>query len=772
MNIKKKILGITIAPVITLGLISMFLTTTMVRSAMLEEIEEALRGTAAATLAAYDQNTGDYLQTSNGDIWKGSYNISKSESLVDRIKGNTGMDVTFFYGDTRIMTSAVDASGNRVLNSKAGDRIVEKVLQGGESYFSHAVSIEGTLNYGYFIPVYQNGSTDEIIGMIFVGTDKQEKDAVINKILGTISMAVCAVMILCIAIAMKLATSMSRNIRSSIEVVGKVADGDLNVWVEDKLLGRHDEIGDLSRVTITLRDAMKATIQEISQNAKRLLDASELLGTAADQTNGTMDHVRMAVNQIVENSTEQAQNSQNTSEHMRIMGENITETSAEVELLDDNAASMQQSSEKAAETLNNLRNINVEVERIIGEVQEQTNRTNDSVQKIHEATAFITSIAEETNLLSLNASIEAARAGEAGKGFAVVAGQIQDLSMGTKTSSGRIRDALDHLEETSEKMTESITKTLEMIRMTREKLTQVQESVTSITDDSKKLGQNIGVIDGAMKEVEASNSDMVENMKQICDTMEVMTECINQSDEASRTMLSKYEESSVNVDKIESVVGKLMEELGSGGFMGIGDAQPGMRVVLVAKNGAQAAGTEFHGEVFESQSDGVLVKIKPEAGKTIEIKKKDITYELQICVNNALYTWEDVSVSAASNAGADSYRIAVATNPKVINRRKYPRMPVANACTVTLKKSGKAYNGRMINISAGGFAFSAHQEDFANAIGQDILLEIPDFPLEEARTLDGHIIRSTDNDGEFIVGCRMPEDSEEIQAYVNKNYRE
>lgn len=90
------------------------------------------------------------------------------------------------------MTSAVDANGDGILNSKAGDRIVEKVLQGGESYFSHAVSIEGTLNYGYFIPVYQNGSTDEIIGMIFVGTDKQEKDAVINKILGTISMAVCS----------------------------------------------------------------------------------------------------------------------------------------------------------------------------------------------------------------------------------------------------------------------------------------------------------------------------------------------------------------------------------------------------------------------------------------------------------------------------------------------------------------------------------------------------------------------------------------------------
>ena len=174
----------------------------------------------------------------------------------------------------------------------------------------------------------------------------------INKILGTISMAVCAVMILCIAIGMKLATSMSRNIRSSIEVVGKVADGDLNVWVDDKLLGRHDEIGDLSRVTITLRDAAKATIQEISQNAKRLLDASELLGTAADQTNGTMDHVRMAVNQIVGEFYRAGAGIPRI--HRSICGlweRTLRRHQQRVELLDDNAASMQQSSEKAAETL-------------------------------------------------------------------------------------------------------------------------------------------------------------------------------------------------------------------------------------------------------------------------------------------------------------------------------------------------------------------------------------------------------------------------------------
>ena len=98
----------TIGPVVLLGLLSIFFMLTTVHSSMMEEIEEGLKGTAAATLAAYDQNTGDYMESSNGDIWKGSYNISHSESLVDRIRDNTGMDVTFFYGDRRIMTSAVD----------------------------------------------------------------------------------------------------------------------------------------------------------------------------------------------------------------------------------------------------------------------------------------------------------------------------------------------------------------------------------------------------------------------------------------------------------------------------------------------------------------------------------------------------------------------------------------------------------------------------------------------------------------------------------------
>lgn len=537
MSIQKKILSMTIGPVVLLGLLSIFFMLTTVRSSMMEEIEEGLKGTAAATLAAYDQNTGDYMESSNGDIWKGSYNISRSESLVDRIRDNTGMDVTFFYGDRRIMTSAVDSNGDRILNSPAGDRIVEKVLQNGEEYFSNSVSLDGVMNYGYFMPVYQNGSDDEIIGMVFVGTDKESKDAVVNGIIFGIGAAVCVAMILCIGVGLKLATSISRNIKKSIGIMGKVAEGDLTVWVDDKMLKRKDEIGDLSRVTVKLKDTLKGILKGISQNSESLLEASRALGNAADTTNGTMNEVQNAVSQVVANSTEQSKNSESTSENMRIMGEHITETSTEVDTLNQNAASMQKSSKKTADTLAQLCHINEEVERIIGEVKEQTDRTNASIQKINAAMEFITSIAEETNLLSLNASIEAARAGESGRGFAVVADQIKKLAEQSNQSGHEIEETTKALMEDSaremeimQRMQEIITEQSGSMQETRANVSEVlkeieasMQSILQIRESTGRLAESRGEVMEAVEQLSQIAHDNVDSTQQTyTETQEVL----------------------------------------------------------------------------------------------------------------------------------------------------------------------------------------------------------------------------------------------------------
>lgn len=561
MNIKKKILMIAVGPVLMLGVISIFFISTQVRKAVTSEIEEALKGTAAATLAAYDQNAGDYIQSTNGDIWKGSYNISKSESLVDKIKSNSGMDVTFFYGDERIMTSAKDANGDRVLGSRAGDKIVEKVLKGGEEYFSSAVSIEGELNYGYFMPVHQNNSDNQIIGMIFVGTNLKEKEAVVKLILGSISSSVIVVMLICIAVGIKLAGSMSRNIKKSIQMVGRLAEGNLDVWVDDKLLKKKDEIGELSRVTITLRDTMRSTIKEITDDAKALLEASQLLGTAADNTNGTMKDVRTAVSQVVDNSQLQAENSQSTSEQMKIMGDNITETSNEAELLSGNAASMQLSSEKASKTLLSLRQINEDVKKIIGEVQEQTNRTNESVKKIQAATTFINSIAEDTGLLSLNASIEAARAGDSGRGFAVVAEQIKNLSEQSNESSKEIEATADVLRADSEKAVQAMQQMQEIIASQSESMQETQQVVAEVIEEIASSMKSIAQIKESSGRLEGARNEVLQAVEHLSEISAENLDSTKSTYEQTEIVADTFKQVYNSADELKTIADKLVKSI-------------------------------------------------------------------------------------------------------------------------------------------------------------------------------------------------------------------
>ena len=561
MNIKKKILMIAVGPVLMLGVISIFFINTQVRKAVTSEIEEALKGTAAATLAAYDQNAGDYIQSTNGDIWKGSYNISKSESLVDKIKSNSGMDVTFFYGDERIMTSAKDANGDRVLGSRAGDKIVEKVLKGGEEYFSSAVSIEGKLNYGYFMPVHQNNSDNQIIGMIFVGTNLKEKEAVVKRILSSICSSVIVVMLICIAVGIRLAGSMSRNIKTSIQLVGRLAEGNLDVWVDDKLLKKKDEIGELSRVTITLRDTMRSTIKEITDNAKALLEASQLLGTAADNTNGTMNDVRTAVSQVVDNSQLQAENSQSTSEQMKIMGDNITETSNEAELLSGNAASMQRSSEKASKTLLSLRQINEDVKKIIGEVQEQTNRTNESVKKIQAATTFINSIAEDTGLLSLNASIEAARAGDSGRGFAVVAEQIKNLSEQSNESSKEIEATAEVLRADSEKAVQAMQQMQEIIASQSESMQETQQVVAEVIEEIASSMKSIAQIKESSGRLEGARNEVLQAVEHLSEISAENLDSTKSTYEQTEIVADTFKQVYNSADELKTIADKLVKSI-------------------------------------------------------------------------------------------------------------------------------------------------------------------------------------------------------------------
>ncbi len=432
-----------------------------------------------------------------------------------------------------------------------------------------------------------------------------------------------------------------------------------------------------------------------------------------------------------------------------------------VGLMNESVTHAKTSSNQLAEVVdstNEMESLSSEVERILKDFKEE-------FERVKTETGTIEGITSQTNLLALNASIEAARAGEAGKGFAVVADEIRNLSMGTQNSSSRILEALGNLEATSDKMTESIDKTIELIHEMLGKITTVNESVIRITEDSVKLGNNIQVVDSAIKEVEESNKNMVDNMQQVSEVMELMTVSIADADETTKIMRSKYEETSNNVNGIESVIGKLIEELGQGGFMGIQDIKPGMFISVI--EGDKRDGKEYKTTVETVLENGIVVKQLAHDGRILE-PVKGAEYHLQIIVDNELYNWDNVQVVMTKEG---QYKVFVDGNPVVLNRRKYRRMPIHHVCDINSKASAKSYDGKMVNISASGFAFATGAAEIKESRGALVTLNVKDFPLLSGKQLVGHIIRISDNDGQYIVGCRMLEDNMDIYEYVEKNYK-
>jgi methyl-accepting chemotaxis protein len=409
--------------------------------------------------------------------------------------------------------------------------------------------------------------------------------------------------------------------------------------------------------------------------------------------------------------------------------------------------------ESLVQTAGTMADLSNEVEHILDAFKAE-------FETVKQETGTIDSISSQTNLLALNASIEAARAGEAGKGFSVVAEQIRKLSTETKDSSGQISEALSRLDEISGKMTSSIEETLKLIQVTLEKVTQTGENVNKITQDSSLLGEHIQTIDSAMKEVESSNRQLVENMEQVSSIVETMTTCISDSDETSKRMLSKYEESASNINNIENVIQELMCELGIGGFMGLDDIHAGMKAKVILPKHLERM--EYHGEVrsVAENSISLILSDNPQLNGSE-------TCKVQVTVDNVLYCWDQAQIQADTASGSHAYALQLSARPEIKNRRKYPRADVSNPCTITLKDSDTTFSGQLDNISANGFAFLIRDPFFMDHKHADVAIDIQNFALSDQSHLEGHVIRCSDDEGVYIVGCQMPEDNYAIRNYVD-----
>lgn len=503
------------------------------------------------------------------------------------------------------------------------------------------------------------------------------------------------------------------------------------------------------------------TVEQVKSSSNIILDGITVVRELASENKHGSDIVMLGMNELTDNNNmlqDRTTSSTQMTSDIRAQVENVVALIGEMITLVEKT---QSHSGVSAEDLKSLVNTAATMSQLSTELENVLENFRQEFEMVKQETGTIEKITNQTNLLALNASIEAARAGEAGKGFAVVADQIRTLSTETHASSDQIRDALSRLDATSAKMTSSIEETLKLIQITLEKVTQTGDNVNQIASDSVQLGNHIQVVDNAIKEVESSNTQLVSNMEQVSNIVDTITTCITHSSRTSERMLSKYQETADNINTIEDVMENMMCDLGIGGFMGIEDVKPGMKIDL------QLAGQtddKYLGELIEQIPEGLLVSCQ----KKLTINGS-ASCMLQVTAGNILYCWDKATISPAPESGEHAFRITITTRPRINNRRKYPRMDLNNTCTIKFKNSDTEYAATMENISANGFAFLATDKIFTQSKNAEVIITIHDFALPNHNELEGRIIRCSDDNGLYIVGCQMPEDNFYILEYVENN---
>ena len=527
-----------------------------------------------------------------------------------------------------------------------------------------------------------------------------------------------------------------------------------------------------------LAESDGAMLDAVKGNLERVVHSIEKVKVASNSIVDGMNVVRELSDENQEGATDVVRNMESLISNNEVLNErtqsSILATDKISEQVENVAALIKEMVQLMEQSVENAKTSSGQLSEVVQctnamanlskEVEENLKEFSTEFTMVKEETGTIEEINSQTNLLALNASIEAARAGEAGKGFAVVAEEIRKLSEETQVSSGSIRSALQKLEQTSDRMTKSITETLQLVATNLENVMIVDKSVNSITTDSIQLGENIRIVNDAMGEVEDSNQNMVDNMNQVNEVVELMTQNISVADETVKVMRSKYDETSSNIILIEGTVGTLIEDLGSGGFMGKEDLKAGM-YLSVYEEGAMPK-KEYKGIISNVDEKGTLQvdSLKCE-GEELSYDRKQ-KYRVQIIVDNNVYGWDDTEVVYRDS----KYSIAVNGNPKVVNRRKYPRMPLKAACEIRLSGSDHVCEGQMLNISANGYAIQTQDKAILDTKDTMITVHTKGFTFLEDMPLRGHVIRITDNEGTYIVGCRMLEDNKAIYDYVNQNY--
>lgn len=417
--------------------------------------------------------------------------------------------LTLFLENKRFITSIPDASNPTGRNEGTTcDEEIWKEVSKGKIYRGDKVSIGGNDYFVVYLPLY--GVNNEIVGMAFAG---KPESLILEELRGTIIqiliLSVIILILCCVEIAF-VAGWVKKPLVIIADNLKYLADGDLRPRQRAK--SSIFEIDSIINSRIKLSEALSHTIGRVQEVSSGLLNGGNVLQSMASNSSINADNISHAVEEISKGSISMAEDIQTATGDVFDMGKRIEDIVTGIDELSKVSGNMEVSGKNAVKIMNELEMSNKRTVEAIGVVAENVEATDKAVGEISAAVELINEIANQTNLLSLNASIEAARAGEAGKGFAVVANEISSLATQSNESADKIADVISILVEDSKR---SMRKMDEVKKFLDEQQSNLQNTIQefSIVEegivDTKKHSDSMDI---RVKECDNSRQSVIDTI--------------------------------------------------------------------------------------------------------------------------------------------------------------------------------------------------------------------------------------------------------------------
>lgn len=434
-----------------------------------------------------------------------------STDFLDSMKAQ-GVELTLFQQDTRIGTSLEDTSNptGRNIGTKCNPEIWEKVKT-GQTYLADDVVINGDIYYVAYVPLTLADGT--VWGMGFAGEQTESVNTVRSKMaqeMGIIGVIILLLSAVAITFSSGLIQKPMKKITGSLQALSQ---GELSVEIDAV-----SDVRDIKKIIDSakeLQQRLTGVVTKVSENTEALDQAVETVDLMSENSASGAKTISVAVSEVTLGNQSLAQHVERVSGETLAIEKGIDEINQNVQALVTNATGIKQVNMDAASYMDKVMESSGKSVDVVAQINVQIEETNKAVSKIDQAVAMITSIANQTNLLSLNASIEAARAGEAGRGFAVVADEIRELADQSKNSAEEIQNIINDVKEQSEKtvrlsslVAETIAEEQVLVKDAQDKFGDLSKGVEASVVAISSIHEKTAALNGATERIVSVVSDL------------------------------------------------------------------------------------------------------------------------------------------------------------------------------------------------------------------------------------------------------------------------